>query len=233
MNIKIKPHSILLIISIICILVGFSIYKSYFQQVQEGLETRIKREDGKLVKRRKKKPVQEGLFNPFDGINELINGFKRMINFFKTIGRLFEWIGKLFRYLFSFIRRIFDNFAEAFKYIPRVFLWLGSYLTGGLRFITNLNKCFGWYFLDVLGQTLYSPIKFLFWLFSLQYIDTMLWDYAESIDCVVKKYTGYHLIHYSDTIQGRCYSFCPDEFPRFPNLDWRFDPPTLNMDLNF
>jgi hypothetical protein len=259
MNSKIKSYIIPIIILVICILVGFSIYNLCFQSIQEGLETRIKREDGKLVKRRKKPAMREGLADPignairssientkrtFDRAGENLNktfavfdevtkGFKRMVNFFKVIGRVFEWIGDLFRYLFWYIGHIFDNFSKAFNYIPRVFQWLGSYLTGGLKFITNLNKCFGWYSLDVLGQTLYSPIKFLFWLFSLQYIEDMLWGYAESIDCMVKKYTGYHLIHYSDSIQDRCYSFCPDEFPRFPDLNWKFNPPTLKVDSNF
>jgi hypothetical protein len=155
-----------------------------------------------------------------------------MIGFFKMIGRVFDWIGEFFRYLFNFIVRIFDNIAQAFQYIPTVFKWLGSYLTGAIRFVKNLNKCFGWYSLDALGQALYSPIKFLFWLFSLQYIENMLWGYAESLDCMVKKYTGYHLIHYSDEIQDRCYSWCPDDFPPFPPLDWSFKPPTLNTNLD-
>jgi hypothetical protein len=262
MNIKITSYIYPIIIIIIFTLVGFSIYNIYFQPVQEGLETRIRREDGKLVKRRKKKLIREGLDDPFtklgraikDSFNktketfnrageslkksfqifeEVKKGFQRMSNFFRSVGDIFKYIPRLFKYLGSYIVKVFDNVAEAFKYTPRVFIWLGSYITGGLRFVTNLNKCFGWYSLDVFGQILYSPIKFLFWLFSLQYIEDMLWGYAENIDCMVKKYTGYHLIHYSDSIQDRCYSFCPDEFPRFPDLDWRFNPPTLKVDSNF
>jgi hypothetical protein len=264
MNSKIKSYIIPIIIIIISILVGFSLYSFYDQPFQEGLETRIMREDGKLVKRRKKKVIiREGAdFDPdplhvgdqikesientkkaferagdalkqgFKIFDEVAKGFKRMIGFFKMIGRLFEWIGEFFRYLFNFIVRIFNNIGEAFNYIPRVFIWLGSYLTGAVRYIQNLNKCFGWYMLDGLGHFAYSPIKFLFWLFSLQYIEDMLWGYAESIDCMVKKYTGYHLIHYSDEIQDRCYSWCPDEFPRFPDLNWSFDPPTLDTNLD-
>jgi hypothetical protein len=261
MNINITSYIIPIIIIIICILVGFSLYAIYTEPVKEGLETRIMREDGKLVKRRKKKPILEGInMDPlnvggqiresientknafkkagqaleqgFKIFDEMAKGFKRMIAFFKMIGRVFVWIGEFFRYLFEFIVRIFKNIGEAFLYIPKVFIWLGSYLTGAVRFIKNLNKCFGWYSLDVLGQILYSPYKFLFWLFSLQYIEKMLWGYAESIDCMFHKYTKYHLIHYSDSIQDRCYSWCPDEFPRFPPLDWRFNPPTFSTNLD-
>ena len=60
----------------------------------------------------------------------------------------------------------------------------------------------------------------------------MIWKYTEDIDCIVKKYSGYHLIHYSDSIQDRCYSFCPEEFPKFPNLDWKFNPPSLNANFD-
>lgn len=258
MNSKIKPYIIPIIIIIICILVGFSQYSFYAQSFQEGLETRIMREDGKLVKRRKKKIIREGLKDPvgdairksientkrtferagenlkktFQIFDEMGKGFKRMIGFFKMIGRVFEWIGYLFKYLFNFIVRVFDNLGKVFKYIPAIFKWIGSYLEGGIRYLSNLNKCFGWYSLDAVGHILYAPIKFLFWLFSLQYIENMLWGYAESIDCMVKKYTGYNLIHYSNEIQDRCYSFCPDPFPRFPDLDWSFNPPTLSTNLD-
>lgn len=232
MNSKIKQYIVPIVITILLILMGYLIYESNNKPIQEGLETRIRRKDGKIVKRRKKKPMREGLFNPFKGINELINGFKRMINFFKLVGRIFGYVGELFRYLFKYIQRVMNNIAEAFKYIPRVFVWLGSYIAGGMKFITNLNKCFGWYGLDAFGQTLYLPVKFIFWIFGLQEIEKMLWKIVEDIDCMAKKITGYHLTHYPDSIQDRCYSFCPDEFPEFPKMDWSFNPPSLSIDGN-
>jgi hypothetical protein len=241
MNCKITSYITPIIIIIICSLLGFLIYNSYFQPVQEGLETRIKREDGKLIKRRKKKSahnqieakyIREGISGPFSFLDDIANTFKKFANFFSMVGNVFKWAGDLCRYLVWYVGHIFDNIAQAFMYIPEVFLWLGSYITGGLRFITNLNKCFGWYFLDMMGQTLYLPVKFLFWVANMKSIEDMIWEYAEDIDCIVKKYTGYHLIHYSDSIQDRCYSFCPDEFPKFPNLDWKFNPPSLNADFD-
>jgi hypothetical protein len=228
MNIKIKSHIVPITIIITCILVGFSIFKLYLQPVKEGLEDLIKREDGKLVKRRKK-IVIEGLSGPFSFLGDIAKIFKKIGKAFSTIGQIFGYVPKLFTYLSKYIGKVCNNLTQAFQYIPRVFIWLGSYITGGLRFITNLNKCFGWYFLDTLGKTIYLPIKFLFWLFSLTSIEDMVWDFAESFDCIAKKYTGYHLIHYSDSIQDRCYSFCPDEFPKFPKLDWKFNPPTLRL----
>jgi hypothetical protein len=232
----------------------------YNSPIQEGLETRIKREDGKIVKRRKKsKQIREGLRDPigdaikksidntkktfeqagkslkksFEIFDEVIKGFKRIGNFFKSIGDIFSYIPRLFSYLAAYIKRVFENITQAFLYIPAVFTWLGSYINCGMKFITNLNKCFGWYSLDALGNILYSPFRFLFWLFSLEYIENMLWGYVENLDCMVKKYTDYHLIHYSDSIQDRCYSCCPDEFPQFPRLDWGFYPPTLRLDTNW
>jgi hypothetical protein len=172
MNSKITSYITPIIIIIICSLLGVLIYNSYFQPVQEGLETRIKREDGKLVKRRKKKTthdqieakyIREGLSGPFSFIKDIFKFIKKAANVFSTIGRIFKWAGDLSRYLVWYVGHIFNNIAQAFQYIPRVFLWLGSYITGGLRFITNLNKCFGWYFLDMMGQTIYFPVKFLFW----------------------------------------------------------------------
>ena len=72
MNSKITSYIYPIIIIIIFTLIGFSIYNIYFQPVQEGLETRIRREDGKLVKRRKKKLIREGLDDPFTKIGRAI-----------------------------------------------------------------------------------------------------------------------------------------------------------------
>ena len=44
MNINIKSYIIPIIIIIISVLLGFSIYNVYFQSLQEGLENRTKKE---------------------------------------------------------------------------------------------------------------------------------------------------------------------------------------------
>ena len=222
MNIKTEQYIILILIPIICIMSGFLIYETYFQSTKEGLENRIKRQDGKIIKRRKKnkrknkEPVREGLFNPF---SEIINGFKRMIGFVNMLVGIGNYLRDLFRYLFDYINRIVDNVKQSFMFVPSVFVWLASVISGGLKFIINLPKCYMWYFLEAFGQLLYLPIRTLFWMFNLQSIETMAWEFAEKIDCMAKKFTGYHLIHYSNDIQDRCYSFCPDEFPKFPGLE--------------
>ena len=249
------PFIIVLIISILIVV------QLYIYPIKEGLETRIIREDGKVIKRKKRKTqrkIREGIdwdplrvgektkqlgnkaksdfdqltatFNKVtDTFNEVTNGFNRMFDFFKKIGNIFNFIPTFFKYLASFIVRVFNNISTAFNYIPRVFLWLGSYLNGAMKFVINFPKCFKWYSLETLGHILYAPLKFLFWLFSLQSTEDMLWGIAEDFDCTVKKYTGYNLIHYSNDIQQQCYTFCPEDFPKFPNLDWSFNPPTIDI----
>lgn len=240
MNIKIQKYTLFLLIPIIFGLSWFLLYEHYFQSSKEGLENPpIITRDGKSIKRRHRRkkhknensePIVEGLSNPFA---ELTKGFKRMIGFFKMLGGIFGFLRDLFRYLFNYINRVFENIAKSFAYIPRVFVWIGSYITGGMKFIVNLPKCYMWYILEAIGQLLYLPIKFLVWIAALQSTERQIWNQIENIDCMVKKSTGYHLIHYSDTIQDRCYSFCPDVFPKFPNLDWSFNPPTLRMNTDF
>ena len=266
MNINKTNYITIVNIIIFCILFIVFVYYLWHFQIKEGLEnqgnakeTHIKREDGKVVKRKKNKTVErfkESInWDPLnvggkvkkagddmkqgieqvgrdakDGLNKIKETFDKvretfdkMKEGFNMIGDFFKKIGNVFKEVGNFFSRVFNNIKLSFEYLKDIFEWIGSYLTCGVKFITNLNKCFGWYSLDTVGQILYSPIKFISWLFSLEYIENMLWEYIELLDCWVKKITGYHLVHYSDEINSKCYACCPKPFPRFPDLDWGFN----------
>jgi hypothetical protein len=161
--------------------------------------------------------------------SKLTDFFNKVTDFFNKLRRIFNFIPVFFKYLSKFIIRSFDNISTAFKYIPSVFVWLGQYLEGGIRLVGNFSKCFKWYSLEALGHILYTPFKFAFWLFDLQSTENEIWDLIEEFDCMIKKATDFHIIHYSDDIQERCYAFCPPDFPSFPDLDWSFNPPTIDI----
>jgi hypothetical protein len=111
MNIKITSYIYLTIIIIIFTLVGFLTYDVYFQPVQEGLETRIKREDGKLVKRRKKKSIHREKINTREG---LWDPFEKIRDFFEKIKEKFEDLGRFFKKMGKFLKSIGDAFLYVF-----------------------------------------------------------------------------------------------------------------------
>jgi hypothetical protein len=158
-----------------------------------------------------------------DGFEKVKNGFDDMKNFFDKIGDFFRAIGDFFEAIGEFFNRVFGNIGKIFtEYLPKVFKVIGCNIKCWFNFIANLNNCFGWYFLDVIGKTLYIPIGFIFWLFNLENIENKIWEYLEEIDCICKNLTGFHLIHYSDSINKKCYSCCCDDFPGDPGYDWTF-----------
>jgi hypothetical protein len=230
----------------------------YYFPTKEGLETRtsgkrIRRKDGKKVKRKKKIIREPNIFDDinnglnslkelpgkiadgFNKVGEIFNkitdGFNQMIDFFKKVGEIFNFIPRFFKYLGEFMMKVLNNILQCFLFIPTLFLWIGEYIKGGIKFITNLPKCFKWYALEVFGNIIYSPFKFIFWVFDIRDIENMIWNYAEDFDCAFKKLTGYHIIHYPRDIQLQCYTFCPPDFTKFPDLDWSFNPPTISINF--
>ena len=88
MNSKLKSYIIpflILLVSILLVMVGLQFY--HFP-MQEGLETRIRRQDGKIVKRKKKrKSIREGF--SFDDIGDI---FKKMGDVFNKVTDVFNKI---------------------------------------------------------------------------------------------------------------------------------------------
>ena len=238
----------IIIIILLIIIIVTALFKKVFNNVQEGFQEGpiVATRNGKKIKRKRTvENMQEGVdwdplnvrgafedagndikktgddmsdwFNKLgnqmtDGFNKVTDGFNKVTNWFKAIGDFFTEIG-------NFFKRVFTNIGN---FMTKVFQVFGCNIKCGFNFIANLNNCFGWYFLDVIGKTMYVPIGFIFWLFDLQNIENMIWEYIEEIDCICKNLTGFHLIHYSDSINKKCYSCCCDNFPNIYDYDWSF-----------
>jgi hypothetical protein len=210
-----KPYTPFLAVFLAIVIVGFSIWKQTMDASEssdkEGLvnmEDIIERDDGVKVKRRKTSAIietpilenyKEGKGNPF---SKLGNSIKKN---FKSAGK-------------QITKNILKPITKFFKYIGDVFLSIFSYLECGAQKIGKLPQCMGWYLLEVLGHILYLPFAFFFWLFSLQSIEKMIWNVLEDIDCFFYASTGYHLIHYSDSIINKCYKCKLKKMPKFPKM---------------
>ncbi len=215
-----KIYTPFLAIFLAFVIVGFSWYKQLMMEdEQEGLENMdsktIVRPDGVTVRRRKKpakieEPVlenyKEGIKIP--GLSAITKGVKKIPKSFKKIGNS---ISKGFTKTLKMITKFF-------KYVGDVFLSFFSYIECGFNKVIKLPQCMGWYTLEIIGHILYIPFGFFFWLFSLQSVERMIWGILEDIDCFCYKSTGYHLIHYSDSIIKKCYKCKIKKMPKFPKM---------------
>jgi hypothetical protein len=128
---------------------------------------------------------------------------------------------------FNIITRIFGIFQKVFmvfSFFGSVFIWCFANITCGLEMFMNFRQCFFWYLLEIIGQTLYLPIRFLVWILGIQKWEKYTWDKIQAMDCAFYDLTGVHIIHYSDDILKRCYKCNPGPFPK-----WNID---LKVDLN-
>ena len=82
-----------------------------------------------------------------------------------------------------------------------IFDWIKQ----GIAFILFFPQCFLWYGLHTLGYILYAPIAFIVWIFGLQSIEKIVFEYIDMADKLAHRVTGVHLFHFSDEIQARCY----------------------------
>jgi hypothetical protein len=127
----------------------------------------------------------------------------------------------------STITRVFGIFKKVFlvfAFFGSVFTWSFKNITCGLEMFMNFRQCFFWYLLEIIGQTLYLPIRFLVWILGIQSWEKYTWDKIQAADCAFFDLTGIHVIHYSDDILKRCYKCNPGPFPK-----WNID---LKVDLN-
>jgi len=127
----------------------------------------------------------------------------------------------------STITRVFGIFKKVFlvfAFFGSVFTWCFKNITCGLEMFMNFRQCFFWYLLEIIGQTLYLPIRFLVWILGIQTWEKFTWDKIQAADCAFFDLTGIHVIHYSEYVLKRCYKCNPGPFPK-----WNID---LKVDLN-
>ena len=127
----------------------------------------------------------------------------------------------------STITRVFGIFKKVFlvfAFFGSVFTWCFKNITCGLEMFMNFRQCFFWYLLEIIGQTLYLPIRFLVWILGIQTWEKFTWDKIQAADCAFFDLTGIHVIHYSEDVLKRCYKCNPGPFPK-----WNID---LKVDLN-
>jgi hypothetical protein len=133
------------------------------------------------------------------------------------------------------ITRVFGIFKKVFlvfAFFGSVFTWSFKNITCGLEMFMNFRQCFLWYLLEIIGQTLYLPIRFLVWILNIKPWEKYTWDKIQVADCAFFDLTGFHIIHYSDDILKRCYKCNPGPFPKW-NIDLKVDLNPLSLFSGF
>jgi len=103
-----------------------------------------------------------------------------------------------------------------FTNISQLLLWVGEYLLSnmvcGMYFMSNLNFCFFYYLMDVVGQILYMPVRFGIWMmFVVTQKDInpnidQVWSYIYMADKWIFNNCGFHIAHWSLYVRNRCYN---------------------------
>ena len=153
-----------------------------------------------------------------------------IVGFFNEVGGgfndIFTFIG-LFRYVFSYIGTFFKTY-------------IGSRINCGVDKIANIRFCSFYYFLDLIGHTLYLIIiKFPVWLIKIITgldLQPAVDKCFEAIDCFdefIYGMGGYHVIHYSDEVMGKCY-LCKNlhDIPSFPSKIFDDQAKKISTDFN-
>jgi len=128
-------------------------------------------------------------------------------NIFEGVGKIFKGIGEEFIDVGEGTVVGVIDITTLFKF---TFIFLGTYIGCAVYFLTNIRGCLVYYLVEVFGQILYIPVRITVWIFSLfslnlqKPLDTF-WDNMESLDQVVYKYVGFHIIHYPRNVRQKCY----------------------------
>lgn len=123
---------------------------------------------------------------------------------------------RTFRFWLKIMRKLFRVAKYAFVVVmifKNIGLWAVRFIEVLIYRIFHLKDCFLWYFLEIVGFVLYTPVEFIVWLLCLQSVEKGFWKMIEEMDCMFADMTGYHLTHYSDTVLKKCYAM---QFPPFP-----------------
>ena len=168
------------------------------------------------------------LSKPFEPITEFINRIKadldeipgRIKKFGSSFDKLGDALGAEFTNIGKSLQIGGDDIGGFLELIPTIFPYLGKFfgqylgprINCGIEKIGNLNYCFFYYFMNMLGETIYTifargPI-FLIKLisgFDLNPTALMLWDGVYCLDDFLYGMFGYHFIRWSDEIMDKCF----------------------------
>lgn len=189
------------------------------------------------------KPIKDGFNKMIDDmtkgirkvIDPIVNLFKEIQHQFDVLPRRFQGLRDGFDKSFKGIEFGIKNFGVALGtsaydtlLVPAHAGWMSiEYLMCGFKVMTNLPTCILAYTLDLVYYTIVFFLESIIGAIDL-FLNTKqvfgftfrekyrnLWDILglEQIDKMVYDLTGFHVFHYPDSIQQKCYSCQPTVTP--------------------
>lgn len=127
------------------------------------------------------KPIAKNVEKIPDLIEKNIKDTERKIT--KGVNDMADEATKGMNVAFKKINGFIEFFVDIFASIE-------SYLLCGIQKIVMLPQCWYYYALEMIGKLYYLPIALIVWLFSLQEVESVVWDTLEEMDRFVYQLTS-------------------------------------------
>lgn len=117
-----------------------------------------------------------------------------------------------------------------FGFLKKVFLWAIDTVACLIKRFQNFKSCFFWYLLEIIGQILYLPIRLIVWMGGKTFskYEKKFWKFVYDVDCKIYDIGGFHVFHFPESVQQKCYD-C--RFKPFPNIIAHFEEVKKNKDV--
>lgn len=167
-------------------------------------------------------------------INQLMGAIRSQVqklSFFNIL-TLVTSIFAIGKCIFGFFDMIFSVLKWGIYEFPMwlftfYMFWFFEFVTCSFDKMMQLPKCFLWYGLDTATWIMYLPFRFVFWLMDeliyagrskpgnkyppVQQMEHNVWNFLDDIDHFIHDKgggnlgTGFHLIHFPDSVMSTCY----------------------------
>lgn len=150
-----------------------------------------------------------------------------------SVFQIFAVVFAIGKCIFAFFDLFVGLLMWAFYFIiwfPSKFIpWFAMFTWCTINKILMLPRCFLWYGLDTAGWALYLPFRFTFWLLDqifdigLVKMEHDVWCFLDDIDHFIHDSgdglgTGFHIIHFPDSVMKTCYSCDVGDYPPGPTF---------------
>jgi len=118
----------------------------------------------------------------------------------------------------------------AVQWLPFFIVWLLQFAICAFQKLLNIPNCFLWYGMEIAGKMFYLPFRLTFAVldfifavmgigFSIQDIVNRIWWFVDDIDhAMYDGGSGFHILHYPDEVNTRCYKCTIGPFPKLPKF---------------
>jgi hypothetical protein len=163
-----------------------------------------------------------------------IENIKEGMNFGRIISKVFKLIIAVFAFFMMIADTVKWLLEIIFTWVPFLIIWILEYILCAFQMLMNIPNCSLWYGLSIAGKILYLPFRLTFYgldilfayvkiPFSIQNMVNQIWWFLDDIDHLLyDNGSGFHIIHYPDDINKRCFSCKISKLKKIPKFPMKF-----------